>query len=78
METNVASREIDLAQVNWPFCLLELKSTLDSMDSGQLLEVTVSDPIVMSTMEQVLYSSPDRVLSTGEKGPLYVLTVLKG
>lgn len=78
MGADMEPRVIDLAQVNWPFCLLELKSALEGMSQGEVLEVTVSDPVVLSTMVKVLHSSPDRVMGTSEKGPLFVLTVEKG
>lgn len=78
MDIEAAPQAIDLAQVNWPFCLLELKSFLKRLGPGQVLEVTVSDPAVLDTMKQVLDSSPDQVIGSARRGPLYVLTVLKG
>ena len=78
MEPQEEPRELDLAQTNWPFCLLELKSALGGLDKGQILRVRVSDPVVLSTMVQVLHASPDKVLEMKETGPLYALTVQKG
>lgn len=78
METDNEPRTLDLGHVNWPFCLLELKSALGGMSKGQLLKVKVSDHKVLSTMEQVLQFSPDRVIAAGEQDPLYVLTIQKG
>lgn len=78
MANNIQALELDLAQVNWPFCLLEFKNAIKDMSRGQLLTVKVSDPNVLSNMVQVLSSSPDRVLHTGELGTFYVLTVQKG
>jgi TusA-related sulfurtransferase len=78
METLTAPKELDLVLVNWPFCLMELKSALKGLNPGQLLEVKVSDPVVLATMKQVLDSSSDQVISSREEGPCYVLTVQKG
>ena len=71
-------REIDLAQVAWPFCLLELKCALEEMRPGQLLQVRVSDPSVYASMRQILATSPDRVLKAWEQGSDYLLTIAKG
>lgn len=78
MEEQADPQELDLAQVNWPFCLLELKSALGGLSKGQILRVRVSDPVVLSTMEQVLHSSPDKVIEKQATDTLYALTVQKG
>ena len=78
MANKIQDLELDLAQVSWPLCLLEFKNVIKDMSQGQLLTVKVSDPNVLSNMVQVLSSSPDRVLHTGELGTLHVLTVQKG
>ncbi|KMY66599.1 hypothetical protein AAU61_15840 [Desulfocarbo indianensis] len=71
-------REMDLAQVGWPFCLLEVKCALNAMAAGQVLRVRVSDPHVLGEMSRLLAASPDRVLETSDQGSHFLLTIKKG
>lgn len=78
MERETVSSQIDLAEVAWPFCLLQLKNALLGLKPGDLLETRVSDSMIFTTIQRILLHSQDRVIKAEGSGPFYQLTILKG
>lgn len=78
MATAPSPIETDLAQLTWPFYLLELKSILKPMEPGQLLKAKVADSVALAHIQQIMEASLDRVLETQAQGAGYVLTIVKG
>jgi TusA-related sulfurtransferase len=78
MATLSKSRETDLAQLSWPFYLLELKNLLKPMEPGQVLKAKIADSVALANIQQVMRASPDRVVEAKSQGAGYVLTIVKG
>ncbi len=71
-------KETDLAQLTWPFYLLELKSVLEPMAPGQVLKARITDDAYLANIQQLMKASKDRVTEIQATGPGYVLTIIKG
>lgn len=71
-------KETDLAQLTWPFYLLELKSVLKPMQPGQVLRAHIADEASLANIRQLMKASKDRVTEVRETDPGYVLTIVKG
>lgn len=72
------SIETDLAQLTWPFYLLELKNVLGPMQPGQVLKARIADDASLSNIQQVMKASPDKVTEVRQTSAGYVLTIVKG
>jgi TusA-related sulfurtransferase len=70
--------ETDLAQLTWPFYLLELKSVLKPMEPGQVLEARIADAVSLANIQLLMKASKDQVTGVRQSGPGYVLTIVKG
>ena len=66
---------LDLRRVGLPVCLLEFKSALDRMDSGDVLEVLVEDPDVVEDFVNIIRHSQDRILRPRREGDHYRIQV---
>lgn len=70
--------ETDLAQLTWPFYLLELKKLLGPMQPGQVLRALVADASSLANVQQLMSASQDKVTEVQQTGPGYLLTIVKG
>lgn len=71
-------KETDLAQLTWPFYLLELKNLLGPMQPGQVLRARVADAASLANIQRLMSASTDKVTEVRPIGPGYVLTIVKG
>jgi TusA-related sulfurtransferase len=71
-------KETDLAQLTWPFYLLELKSVLEHMEPGHVLQARVADAASLANIQLVMNASQDKVTEVQRTGLGYVLTIVKG
>jgi TusA-related sulfurtransferase len=71
-------QETDLAQLTWPFYLLELKNLLRPMQPGQVLKARVADAASLANIQRLMSASQDKVTEVRQIGPGYVMTIVKG
>ena len=63
--------ELDLRGVGLPVSLLKFKSALDSMNSGDRLEVLVEDPGVVEDFVKIIRRSQGRMIRPHREGDHY-------
>ena len=53
---------LDLTQEVWPWCLLTFKSHFDGMEAGCLMEVLLTDPEVINSVDMILRHAEGRII----------------
>lgn len=70
--------EINLLGVFSPVCLMKCKSTLNSMQSGECVDVLIADPDVVGELEKIIRRSEDQVIHREKESDHYRIRILKG
>ena len=70
--------ELNLIGVFCPVCLMKCKSTLNSMQSGETMDVLIADPEVVGELEKIIHRSDDQVIHRMKESDHYRLRILKG
>ncbi len=69
--------QLDLVGVGWPVCLLECKSVLRDLGSGQELDVRVHDPEVVAELVTIIERGGHHVVGHRRVGENYTIRILK-
>lgn len=69
--------ELNLIGVFVPVCLMKCKSTLNTLQSGETMDVLIADPEVVANLEKIIERSDDQVISRRKESDHYRLRILK-
>ena len=78
MDPDVNIHEIDLTGIVVPLGLLEMKQALTRLKQGECLRVTVDDPDIALSLQQLCRHSRDRLVDLKADGARIVLCFEKG
>lgn len=74
--TAVAER-LDARGLNCPLPILRTRKAINQLASGQVLEVTATDPGSLKDMESFCSQTGNRLLSSNETGNCFVFLIEK-
>ncbi len=69
--------ELNLIGVFVPICLMKCKSALNSLQSGETLDVLIADPDVVDELIKIIERSGDQVISRRKESNHYRLRIQK-
>ena len=69
--------ELNLIGVFVPVCLMKCKSTLNTLQPGETMDVLIADPDVVADLEKIIGRSGDQVISRWKESNHYRLRILK-
>jgi TusA-related sulfurtransferase len=58
---------LDLTREVWPWCLLTFKSHFDHMKAGHLIEVLLTDPDVINSVDMMMRHLDGRIIRIEKK-----------
>lgn len=58
---------LDLTREVWPWCLLTFKSHFDRMEAGHLIEVLLTDPDVINSVDMMMRHLDGRIIRIEKK-----------
>ncbi len=70
--------QINLVGVVSPICLLKCQSALDMLKPGNVLEVMVQDPEVVSNLQKIIDRSANQVIKTERNDEYFQIFICKG
>ena len=70
--------KLDLVGVGWPVCLLECKRTLNDLETGDILEISMQDPDAINELVTIVERSQDHILEMHEDPDRYRIQIQKG
>ena len=74
----VTQSELNLIGVFFPVCLMKCKSTLNTLNPGECMDVLIADPEVVDELEKIIKRSEDQVIHRLKEPDHYRLRILKG
>ena len=57
-----SKRVLDLTREVWPWCLLRFKRHFDRMEAGRLMEVLLTDPDVIHSVDMMMNHLEGRIM----------------
>jgi len=70
-------QELDASGLNCPLPILRAKKTLNGMESGQILQVTATDPGSVKDFDAFAKQTGNELLETSEEGGKYLFLLKK-
>lgn len=70
--------ELNLIGVFSPVCLMRCKSELNTMQSGDYVDVLIADPEVADELEKIIKPSNDKVIHRRKESDHYRIRILRG
>ena len=70
--------ELDLVGVGWPVCFLEYKRSLNGMEPGDILEISMQDPDAVDELVTIVRRSQDQLIEMKKEVDLYRIQIQKG
>lgn len=62
-ESHTSSKHmLDLTREVWPWCLLRFKKHFDRMEAGRLMEVLLTDPDVIHSVDMMMHHLDGRIM----------------
>jgi TusA-related sulfurtransferase len=63
IERHITGKNVlDLTREVWPWCLLKFKSHFDRVEAGHLIEVLLTDPDVINSVDIIVRHADGRII----------------
>ena len=74
---NAQVRELDARGLNCPLPILKAKKTIGTLDAGELLRITATDPGSVKDMEAFCKQTGNELVSSEQTGHDYIFVIRK-